>query len=74
MIGRDSYYWLVLVSIGQYWIVLVSIVSLTTILTCYQVTGIDVDTSCLTICTVCVFYTSVGGIKAVVWTDAFQVK
>ena len=35
--------------------------------------GIDVDIACITIFLVCAFYTSVGGIKAVIWTDVFQV-
>ncbi|XP_022673285.1 sodium-coupled monocarboxylate transporter 1-like isoform X1 [Varroa destructor] len=38
-----------------------------------QVTGISVWTSVLSIGTVCTFYTSIGGIKAVIWTDAFQI-
>jgi len=53
-------------------ILYISIVVYTPALALEQVTGINVDTSCATICLVCVFYTSVGGIKAVVWTDAFQ--
>ena len=39
-----------------------------------QVTGIDVDIACITIFIVCVFYTSMGGFKAVIWTDVFQVQ
>ena len=31
------------------------------------------DIACITIFMVCAFYTSVGGIKAVIWTDVFQV-
>ena len=38
-----------------------------------KILGLDVDLSCATMFAVCVFYTSVGGIKAVVWTDVFQV-
>lgn len=38
-----------------------------------QVTGIHVWASVLSIGIVCTFYTTVGGIKAVVWTDVFQV-
>lgn len=38
-----------------------------------QVTGISVWTSVLSIGIVCTFYTSFGGMKAVVWTDVFQV-
>ncbi|XP_067131948.1 sodium-coupled monocarboxylate transporter 1-like [Centruroides vittatus] len=38
-----------------------------------QVTGIAVWTSVLSIGVVCTFYTTIGGIKAVIWTDLFQV-
>lgn len=38
-----------------------------------QVTGIRVWTSVLSIGVVCTFYTTIGGIKAVIWTDLFQV-
>lgn len=38
-----------------------------------QVTGIKVWTSVLSIGIVCTFYTSFGGMKAVVWTDVFQI-
>ena len=38
-----------------------------------QVTGFQVDLACAIIYLVCVFYTSIGGIKAVMWTDTFQV-
>ncbi|XP_076328094.1 sodium-coupled monocarboxylate transporter 2-like [Tachypleus tridentatus] len=38
-----------------------------------QVTGLNVWLSVLSIGCVCTFYTSIGGIKAVVWTDLFQV-
>lgn len=38
-----------------------------------QVTGIHVWASVLSIGIVCTFYTTVGGIKAVIWTDVFQV-
>ncbi|XP_064456965.1 uncharacterized protein LOC135367605 [Ornithodoros turicata] len=38
-----------------------------------QVTGISVWTSVLSIGIICTFYTSIGGIKAVIWTDVFQI-
>ncbi|KAH7966049.1 hypothetical protein HPB49_013486 [Dermacentor silvarum] len=38
-----------------------------------QVTGISTWTSVLSIGIVCTFYTSIGGMKAVVWTDVFQI-
>jgi len=33
---------------------------------------IDVDIACIILFVVCVFYTTMGGIKAVIWTDLFQ--
>ena len=39
----------------------------------FKVTGFQVDIACLVIFLVCIFYTSVGGMKAVMWTDTFQV-
>ncbi|KAK3802994.1 hypothetical protein RRG08_005580 [Elysia crispata] len=38
-----------------------------------QVTGLSREISMLAIGLVCTFYTSIGGIRAVVWTDAFQI-
>ncbi|KAB7501272.1 Sodium-coupled monocarboxylate transporter 1 [Armadillidium nasatum] len=38
-----------------------------------QVTGINVYLSVSLICFVCMFYTTLGGMKAVLWTDALQV-
>ena len=40
----------------------------------FQIVGLNVDISCATMFVVCVFYTSLGGIRAVVWTDCFQVQ
>ncbi|KAH8294948.1 hypothetical protein KR018_004575 [Drosophila ironensis] len=37
-----------------------------------QVTGIAVHTITPIVCLICVFYTSLGGLKAVVWTDVVQ--
>ncbi|XP_069172596.1 sodium-coupled monocarboxylate transporter 2-like [Procambarus clarkii] len=37
-----------------------------------QVTGFDVYVSVSLICFVCIFYTTLGGMKAVLWTDALQ--
>ncbi|XP_052062969.1 sodium-coupled monocarboxylate transporter 1-like isoform X3 [Mytilus californianus] len=37
-----------------------------------QVMGIDMLVSILVIGLVCTFYTAIGGLKAVMWTDAFQ--
>ncbi|KAF8763801.1 Sodium-coupled monocarboxylate transporter 2 like protein [Argiope bruennichi] len=37
-----------------------------------EVTGIGIWTAVLSVGLVCTFYTSIGGIKAVVWTDCFQ--
>ncbi|KAM4888199.1 sodium/iodide cotransporter [Thomomys bottae] len=38
-----------------------------------QVTGLDIWASLLSTGFICTFYTTVGGMKAVVWTDVFQV-
>ena len=37
-----------------------------------QVTGLNVDLSIFITFSVCIFYTSLGGIKAVIWTNVFQ--
>ncbi|XP_021706833.1 sodium-coupled monocarboxylate transporter 1 isoform X2 [Aedes aegypti] len=37
-----------------------------------QVTGINIHTVTPIVCLICIFYTSVGGMKAVVWTDVIQ--
>jgi len=37
-----------------------------------QVTGFNLDIACAVIFIVCIFYTAIGGIKAVMWTDSFQ--
>ncbi|NWR81739.1 SC5A5 protein, partial [Centropus unirufus] len=38
-----------------------------------QVTGLDVWASLLSTGVICTFYTTIGGMKAVIWTDVFQV-
>ncbi|XP_054837576.1 sodium/iodide cotransporter [Eublepharis macularius] len=38
-----------------------------------QVTGLDIWASLLSTGIICTFYTSIGGMKAVIWTDVFQV-
>uniref|UniRef100_A0A8C3WWS0 Solute carrier family 5 member 5 n=1 Tax=Catagonus wagneri TaxID=51154 RepID=A0A8C3WWS0_9CETA len=38
-----------------------------------QVTGLDIWASLLSTGVICTFYTTVGGMKAVIWTDVFQV-
>ncbi|VVC39887.1 Sodium/solute symporter [Cinara cedri] len=37
-----------------------------------QITGISVHLITPLICVICIFYTTIGGLKAVVWTDAIQ--
>ncbi|KAJ6636751.1 Sodium-coupled monocarboxylate transporter 1 [Pseudolycoriella hygida] len=37
-----------------------------------QVTGVNIHVITPIVCVVCVFYTSLGGLKAVVWTDVVQ--
>ncbi|KAL5274149.1 hypothetical protein ACFFRR_000734 [Megaselia abdita] len=41
-------------------------------LTFNQVTGINIHIITPIVCAICIFYTCVGGLKAVVWTDTFQ--
>ncbi|KAG8232973.1 hypothetical protein J437_LFUL012620, partial [Ladona fulva] len=38
-----------------------------------QVTGVGLHLIGSIVCAVCIFYTSVGGLKAVVWTDTLQI-
>ena len=38
----------------------------------FSVTGFHLDAACLVIFIVCILYTAIGGIKAVMWTDTFQ--
>ncbi|XP_047022008.1 sodium-coupled monocarboxylate transporter 1-like [Helicoverpa zea] len=37
-----------------------------------QVTGVNIHITTSAVCIVCIFYTSLGGLKAVVWTDVIQ--
>lgn len=37
-----------------------------------QVTKVDLHIVGPVVCLVCIYYTTVGGVKAVIWTDAFQ--
>ncbi|XP_052890854.1 sodium-coupled monocarboxylate transporter 1-like [Anopheles moucheti] len=37
-----------------------------------QVTGLSVHVITPIVCIICIFYTSIGGLKAVVWTDVIQ--
>ncbi|XP_054745208.1 sodium-coupled monocarboxylate transporter 1 isoform X2 [Anastrepha obliqua] len=37
-----------------------------------QVTGVNIHVVTPVVCVVCIFYTCVGGLKAVVWTDVLQ--
>ncbi|KRG01432.1 sodium-coupled monocarboxylate transporter 1 isoform X3 [Drosophila mojavensis] len=37
-----------------------------------QVTGVNVHVITPAVCIICIFYTTVGGLKAVVWTDVIQ--
>ncbi|KAF4529676.1 hypothetical protein B566_EDAN010762 [Ephemera danica] len=38
-----------------------------------QVTGVDIYTIGCIVCAVCIFYTVLGGLRAVVWTDTLQI-
>lgn len=35
-------------------------------------TGLNVHVITPVVCGICIFYTTIGGLKAVVWTDTFQ--
>ncbi|XP_076361247.1 sodium-coupled monocarboxylate transporter 2-like [Tachypleus tridentatus] len=54
-------------------VIYLAVVLYTPSLALYQVTGINIWVCILSTGAVCIFYTTVGGIKAVVWTDFFQV-
>ncbi|XP_077555158.1 sodium-coupled monocarboxylate transporter 1-like [Haemaphysalis longicornis] len=54
-------------------LVYMSIVLYAPALALSQVTGIGTWTSVLSLGLVCTFYTSIGGMRAVVWTDVFQI-
>ncbi|CAH1367567.1 unnamed protein product [Tenebrio molitor] len=49
-----------------------SIVAYTPSLALAAVTGIDIHLTAFATCVICIFYTSIGGMKTVVWTDFFQ--
>ncbi|XP_022109169.1 sodium-coupled monocarboxylate transporter 1-like [Acanthaster planci] len=53
-------------------IVYMSVVLYAPALAINAVTGFSIWKSILTVGLVCIFYTTLGGIKAVVWTDVFQ--
>lgn len=38
-----------------------------------QTTGVEIHTITPIVMGICIFYTCLGGIKAVVWTDLFQI-
>ncbi|XP_065216493.1 sodium-coupled monocarboxylate transporter 1-like [Planococcus citri] len=38
-----------------------------------QVTGVSLHLVTPAVCLICIFYTTLGGLKAVVWTDTFQI-
>lgn len=40
--------------------------------TCFLVTGINIHLINIMVSSICIFYTMLGGIKAVVWTDVVQ--
>ena len=37
-----------------------------------QVAGLDINVAIVVVGCVCIFYTTLGGMKAVIWTDVFQ--
>ena len=38
-----------------------------------QISGLDVNVGILLVGGICIFYTSIGGMKAVIWTDVWQI-
>lgn len=38
----------------------------------FSATGVHVHLVTPIVCSVCIFYTTIGGLKAVVWTDTIQ--
>ena len=38
-----------------------------------KVAGLNINVGIVVVGFVCIFYTTIGGMKAVVWTDVFQV-
>jgi len=40
----------------------------------FPVTALDLNISIVVTALVCIFYTTIGGIKAVVWNDVVQVR
>ncbi|RZB62225.1 sodium-coupled monocarboxylate transporter 1-like, partial [Asbolus verrucosus] len=57
---------------SSYEITWLSIVIYVPALAFNQVTGINVHIITPTFCLICIFYTSLGGLRAVVWTDVIQ--
>nr|XP_002734548.2 PREDICTED: sodium-coupled monocarboxylate transporter 1-like [Saccoglossus kowalevskii] len=57
-----------------YMIMYMAVVMYAPALALNAVTGLNIWTSVLTIGIVCSFYTSLGGMKAVIWTDVFQIS
>ena len=37
-----------------------------------QVAGLDINIAIIVVGCVCIFYTALGGMKAVIWTDVYQ--
>ncbi|RZF36445.1 hypothetical protein LSTR_LSTR009541 [Laodelphax striatellus] len=57
---------------SPYEIMIVPVVIYVPALAFNQVTGMSVHTITPIVCLVCIFYTTLGGLKAVVWSDALQ--
>ncbi|KAB0796174.1 hypothetical protein PPYR_10235, partial [Photinus pyralis] len=49
-----------------------AVVAYVSAITYSQVTGVNPQIVAFILCVICLFYTTIGGFKAVVWTDVFQ--
>ncbi|XP_072339864.1 sodium-coupled monocarboxylate transporter 1-like [Scyliorhinus torazame] len=65
--------YLIVITFLTYMFIYLGIATYTPALALSEVTGINLWISIITTGSVCTLYTTLGGIKAVVWTDVFQI-